>query len=78
MAVPLTLDSLVRREPDMAAVETLLRELEFVRLLDRLKPIAHRPPTLQVDAEGKMLQTPPAAAPDVADDRRAAARHRHR
>jgi DNA polymerase-1 len=62
VAVPLGLDELQRREPDMAKVETLLRDLEFVRLLDRLKPIAHRPPTLQVDAEGKAL---PAAAPEA-------------
>jgi DNA polymerase-1 len=62
VAVPVPLDELVRREPDMAKVETLLRELEFVRLLDRLKPIAHRPPTLNVDAEGKAL---PASEPQT-------------
>jgi len=46
------LEALRRREPDMAKVETLLRELEFVRLLERLKPIAHKPPTFEVDAHG--------------------------
>ena len=30
-------------------VETLFRELEFVRLLDRLKPIGHKPPTFDVE-----------------------------
>src|SRR3954469_21878859 len=43
--VPVSIEELRRREPDMTRVETLLRELEFVRLLDRLKPIAHKPPT---------------------------------
>ncbi|HEX8952243.1 MAG TPA: DNA polymerase, partial [Polyangia bacterium] len=59
--VPVELDALVRKEPDMAKVEALLRELEFVRLLERLKPIAHKPPTLNVDAEGKALA--PESAP---------------
>ncbi len=60
------LDALVRKEPDMVKVEALLRELEFVRLLERLKPIAHKPPTLNVDAEGKALAPvgePTAASP---------------
>ena len=52
VAVPIEIEELRRKEPDMARVETLLRELEFVRLLDRLKPIAHKPPTLNVDAQG--------------------------
>jgi DNA polymerase-1 len=64
VAVPMALEELQRREPDMAKVESLLRELEFVRLLDRLKPIAHRPPTLDVDADGKAL--PPTPAPPTA------------
>jgi DNA polymerase-1 len=50
--VPVPLDTLRRREPDMVRVEALLRELEFFRLLDRLKPIAHKPPTYNVDAQG--------------------------
>jgi DNA polymerase I len=59
--VPVEVDALRRKEPDMAKVESLLRELEFVRLLDRLKPIAHKPPTFAVDGEGKA--TAPAGAP---------------
>ncbi|HEX6839238.1 MAG TPA: 5'-3' exonuclease H3TH domain-containing protein, partial [Polyangia bacterium] len=55
------LDALRRREPDMAKVETLLRELEFVRLLERLKPIAHRPPTFDVTEEGKAVSSQPSA-----------------
>ncbi len=58
------IEALRRREPDMAKVETLLRELEFVRLLERLKPIAHKPPTLNVDAEGKATQ--PVSTPEGA------------
>jgi len=56
-------ESLRRREPDMTKVEALLRELEFVRLLDRLKPIAHKPPTLNVDAQGQATQPVSAPAP---------------
>src|SRR6185437_10413164 len=56
------LEALRRREPDMAKVEALLRELEFVRLLERLKPIAHKPPTFDVDHEGKAVNAPPSAA----------------
>ncbi|MCA1663317.1 MAG: DNA polymerase I, partial [Myxococcales bacterium] len=50
--VPVALESLQRREPDMAKLESLLRELEFFRLLERLKPVAHKPPTLDVDEQG--------------------------
>jgi DNA polymerase-1 len=50
------IEALRRREPDMAKVESLLRELEFVRLLERLKPIEHKPPTFEVDAEGKATE----------------------
>jgi DNA polymerase-1 len=64
VTVPVELEALRRHEPDMTKVEVLLRELEFVRLLDRLKPIAHRPPTLNVDAQGQAL--PPAAVESVA------------
>jgi DNA polymerase-1 len=62
VAVPVAFDDLRRHEPDMVKVEKLLRELEFVRLLDRLKPIAHKPPTLNVDTEGRAL---PATAPTL-------------
>ena len=41
--VPLGLDTLRRGEPDMARVETILREFEFFRLIDRLKPAARNP-----------------------------------
>jgi DNA polymerase I len=56
--VPVEMESLRRREPDMVKVEALLRELEFVRLLDRLKPIGHRPPTFDVNAAGEKLPEP--------------------
>jgi DNA polymerase-1 len=66
VALPLELDALARREPDMARVETLLRELEFIRLLDRLKPIAHRPPVLPgVTPEPAPTPTAPLVAPPV-------------
>ncbi|MCU1282422.1 MAG: polA, partial [bacterium] len=65
VAVPVELDLLRRREPDMAKLEGLLRELEFFRLLERLKPIAHKPPTLNVDAEGNA--TAPVSVPVNAD-----------
>ncbi|HWE31409.1 MAG TPA: DNA polymerase I [Polyangia bacterium] len=55
VAFPVELDALRRKEPDMAKLESLLRELEFFRLLERLKPVAHKPPTLDVDAEGKAV-----------------------
>ena len=73
------LEALRRREPDMAKVETLLRELEFVRLLDRLKPIAHKPPTLNVDAQGNATQplTSATAAANGAAISFRAARRRH-
>jgi DNA polymerase I len=61
VAVPVELETLRRREPDMAKLEALLRELEFFRLLERLKPIAHKPPTLDVDAQGNA--TAPVTAP---------------
>ncbi len=38
MDIKLDLSSLRRKEPDMARVEALLHELEFSRLIDRLKP----------------------------------------
>jgi DNA polymerase-1 len=38
VALPVELEALRRREPDMAVVEKALVELEFSRLLDRLKP----------------------------------------
>jgi DNA polymerase-1 len=62
VAVPVALETLVRREPDMARVETLLRELEFFRLLERLKPVAHKPPTLDVDDQGNAKAPPPPPA----------------
>ncbi|MGZ3406748.1 MAG: DNA polymerase I [Polyangia bacterium] len=75
VAVPVELDALRRKEPDMARVETLLRELEFFRLLERLKPIAHKPPTLNVDAQGnatapvsgEAATAPPAATPPTVE-----------
>ena len=57
------IEALRRREPDMVKVETLLRELEFVRLLDRLKPIGHRPPTFDVDGDGQAKAQPALLSP---------------
>ena len=65
--VPVALETLRRREPDMTKLESLLRELEFFRLLERLKPVAHKPPTLDVDAEGKAVSPQPSAvSPEAA------------
>ena len=38
--VPVTLEAMRRKAPDMARVEEILREFEFVKLIDRLKPVA--------------------------------------
>ena len=68
VTVPLELDELRRKEPAMEKVETLLRELEFFRLLERLKPIAHRPPTLDVDAQGNATRPLGATRPATAGE----------
>ncbi len=53
VALPVDVGTLARHEPDMAVVADTLRELEFDRLLERLKPA------------GAPTAAPPAAAPEA-------------
>jgi DNA polymerase-1 len=58
------LESLARKEPDMARLESILRELEFVRLIDRLKPQSGAAATSAPAAQTTSAQTAlPVSAP---------------
>lgn len=57
--LPMTLEQMKRHEPDMGRVEALLREFEFFKLADRLKPQAKAP----APSAPAQVSLPAAAAP---------------
>jgi DNA polymerase-1 len=56
--VPVELDALKRHEPDMARVETLLREYEFNRLIDRLKPLQAATASVNLNVNVNAVRAP--------------------
>jgi DNA polymerase-1 len=58
----LDLDQLQRREPEMARVETLLRDFEFERLIERLRPAGSAPKPLNKDEAFVEAPPPPPRA----------------